>query len=162
MLRVESVKAQNSLDQQDGGNSDGDEGEDPEDAYQMTEVYNTGNVSGSVPILSHTGSINFFEKLMKISEEKSLSFLSERLGEKLEQYKAIMDLTVNPNANQHQSTHLSATFLIERRSIERQLAFLIKLFNRLFAQGLPCCYGKLKPSLIKSHPFQNGNGMFTT
>ena len=45
----------------------------------MTEIYNTGNVSGSVPILNPTGNVNFFEKLIKVSEEKSLSFVSDKL-----------------------------------------------------------------------------------
>lgn len=52
----------------------------------MTEIYNTGNVSGSVPILNPTGNVNFFEKLMKVSEEKSLSYLSDRLQDIIDDY----------------------------------------------------------------------------
>ena len=57
----------------------------------MTEIYNTGNVSGSVPILNPTGNVNFFEKLMKVSEEKSLSYLSARLEDLIDDYTKIIN-----------------------------------------------------------------------
>jgi len=93
MLRVEGQKVEAEMSQNTVDGSDSED-MDGEDGYKMSEVYNTvGSISGVVSTNQNsTNSVNYFEKLLKLTEENGLALLSNRIKQIMDKYQNIMDL----------------------------------------------------------------------
>ena len=81
----------------------------------------------------------FFAKLIMAKIQNTLPVFLEKFQKIVKQYEEVAQILIMQMNFQNSSLALS-----QKRSIELQLTYLLKIINQILPQGMPSCHGKLQ------------------